>query len=210
MSESETEQQDVCRFLAEAEGSLPASFERLAKRYRLRTAVGSGVWRPTYEELNASANRLAHALLLRGGGRGDRVALVMRHDTPLIAAVLSVLKAGRIVVVLNPTDPPARLQRLVDDAEPSLILTDSANRELAAAIAGRTCGIAGVDDQTAEGPAHNPELEIRPEDTAFLIYTSGSTGYPTATRQEPFATGYRWFGRGWRQRRRAPRSRTKN
>jgi hypothetical protein len=35
--------------------------------------------------------------------------LLLRHDTPLIAAVLAVWKAGRCVVVLNTTDPVTRL-----------------------------------------------------------------------------------------------------
>ena len=51
--------QDVCRIFPEAERTLPSSFERSVARHRLRTALGSGAWQPSYEELNASANRLA-------------------------------------------------------------------------------------------------------------------------------------------------------
>jgi len=45
---------------------------------------------------------MAHAILARGGSPGDRVAILMEHDAPAVAAVVAVMKAGRIVVVLNP------------------------------------------------------------------------------------------------------------
>src|SRR5438105_7445134 len=82
--------------------SLAAAFEQAAAIHRDRTALGAGAWQPTYGALNASANRFAHALL-RHGALQDRVAVLMQHDTPLIGAIVSVLKAGRIAVALNPT-----------------------------------------------------------------------------------------------------------
>src|SRR5262249_40933152 len=108
------------------EESLPAHFARLAQAHNSRTALVSDAWHPTYRELNQTANRLAHTLLDRGGATGDRFAILMRHDTPLIAAMLAVLKAGRIVVILNPSDPTGRLMHVMRDAEPVSILADTA------------------------------------------------------------------------------------
>src|SRR5207302_429794 len=145
----------------------PSCFERQAVLHPRRTALGSGAWQPTYEELNDTANRLARALLSHGGAPGDRVALLMKHDTPLIAAMLAVLKAGRIVVVLNATDPAARLAKVLNDAEPAIILADATHRGLALRIAGKRCGVLCFEDQLSGEPAPNPEVRTSPEDIAF-------------------------------------------
>ncbi len=167
---------------AEVETTIPARFEALAARMGARQAIGSGSWQATYDELNGAANRLAWMLLSRGVVRGDRVALLMRHDGPQMAAVLGVLKAGGIVVVLNPSDPPARLRGILADAGSSVVVADESNRTLAEEIA-RERGHVVLFDATADGPADNPKVDAAPGDVAFLIYTSGSTGKPKAVMQ---------------------------
>jgi amino acid adenylation domain-containing protein len=162
------------------EDSLPGAFEQAADMHRLRTAIGSGVWQPTYRELNETANRSAHALLHRGGAAGDRVAILMQHDAPMIAAVLGALKAGRTVVVLNPTDPGPRLSELVQDAQPGVIVSDGENRRLATAISGEGCAVEPYESISTSGPVCNPAIRVSPDDVAFLCYTSGSTARPKA------------------------------
>jgi amino acid adenylation domain-containing protein len=164
--------------LVDVKESLPACFERLVGRDGFRPALGSSRWSPTYSELNGTANRLAHVLRVRGGALGDRVAVLMQHDTPLIAAMLAALKAGRIVMVLNPTDPPARLRQVVDDAEPSAMVVDTAHEALAGQIAGPTCRRVSFDAHAGVAEIPNPDVRISPTETAFLVYTSGSTGSP--------------------------------
>ena len=56
----------------DAELSLPAHFERVVAVHAMRPALASDIWQATYAELNAAANRLAHALLARGGAPGGR------------------------------------------------------------------------------------------------------------------------------------------
>src|SRR3954452_15104457 len=112
---------EEARWPAETEHSLAACFERAAVAHRSRTAMISDVWQPTYEELNIAANQLAHAILAREAGAGGRIAILMRHDAPLIAATLAVLKAARIAVVLRPADPIDQLRQIMDHVEPDLI-----------------------------------------------------------------------------------------
>ena len=168
--------------LDEAETSIPARFRQMAGWYPLRTALGGSAWQPTYAELDAATTRFANVLISRGGRTGDRVALLMRHDAPLIAAALSVLKAGRIVVVLNPTEPPARLKQILDDAEPGLLVADCQNENLAAQIAQKNQPVLCFEKQNS-GPTHDPEIRVAPTDIAWLIYTSGSTGRPKGVMQ---------------------------
>src|SRR5262245_1840925 len=161
-----------------ARGTLPAAFEHAVLLHRDRRALGAGAWQPTYGELNAAVNRLAHALLRFSNKLEERVAVLMQHDTPAIAAVLAVIKAGKIAAALDPTHPPARLRHLVEDIAPALIITDSAYLDLAFTIAGRGCEVIRFADASGHGPDHNPALLIGADQTACLVYTSGSTGCP--------------------------------
>src|SRR2546423_15672399 len=101
-----------------------------------RTALVSDRWQPTYAELNATANRLAHAIVVCEGALGDRVAILMQHDAAAIAALVAVLKAGRIAVALNATHPPARLRELIEDSDPILVISESSLQDLASEIVG--------------------------------------------------------------------------
>ncbi len=161
-----------------AEESIAASFERRAASQPRSKAVASGDWQPDYEELNRVADRLACQLHARVGCKGERIALLMRHDSPLVAAVIGVLKTGSVVVVLNPTDPPDRHRAVLSDAQPALVLSDQINRE--AAVALETNGRRAVcwDDLVSDTGGRAPEVRVLPDDVAFLIYTSGSTGRP--------------------------------
>lgn len=158
----------------EAEQSIPACFEKISALYPARTAIGSGEWQPAYGELNAAANRLAQVLIPRGVA-GDRVALLLRQDGQLVAAILAVLKAGRIVVVLNPGDPAARLKQILREAEARLTVTDLANRELASQIITENQELLCFEENST-GAVHNPEMSVAPDAVAFIIFTSGSTG----------------------------------
>jgi amino acid adenylation domain-containing protein len=163
--------------------SLVAAFERVAATFPSRIALGSDVWEPTYRELNETANRLARRLIACGVASGDRVAILMSHDAPLVAVVLGLLKAGSIVVALDPGDPISRLKILVEDAEPSVIVTDVQNRNLATEFGHPGCSILNFESETTMGPVQNPSIEIPPEQTAFLVYTSGTTGRPKGVMQ---------------------------
>jgi amino acid adenylation domain-containing protein len=163
--------------------TLPGAFERTVEAHRSRIAVSSDTWTATYDELNITANRLAHALIARGGKPDDRVAILMQHDTPEVAALLAVLKAGCIALVLNPSHPPARLRQLIEDAAPAQVVTDRHNWALARDIAGLSCKIVSFEDNCRHGPAGNPAIACDPGQAALLVYTSGSTGIPKGVMQ---------------------------
>jgi amino acid adenylation domain-containing protein len=164
------------------EQSIPGRLSQMAAEHPSRMALFSSTWQATYGELDAAANGLAQILLSRGGGPGDRVALLMRHDTPQIAAAVAVLKAGRVLVVLNPSDPPARLRQVLDDSEPGVIVTDAVNRALAEQLARQSCGVVCFEERSP-GPGDEPRILIEPGALAFLTYTSGSTGRPKGVMQ---------------------------
>jgi amino acid adenylation domain-containing protein len=158
--------------------SLIAAFERVAATVPTRVAIASKLWEPTYRELNETANHLAHRLIACGVVSGDRIAILMSHDAPVIAAVLGTLKAGSIVVALDPLDPVTRHKMLVEDAEPRIIVADAQNRHVAAECARPGCDVLDFESAIGMGPVQNPSVEISPGQTAFITYTSGTTGRP--------------------------------
>src|SRR5262249_18550459 len=158
--------------------SLVTAFQRVAFTFPSRIAVRSDVWEPTYRQLNEAANRLAHHLTADGSEFERRAAILMSHDAPMVAAALGVLKAGQIVVPLDPSDPLSHLGMLAEDTEPAFIITDAQHHSIATALARADCRILDFETTATTGPVENPSISISPERTAFLTYTSGTTGRP--------------------------------
>ena len=162
--------------------SLASCFERVAFLHAHSQAIRSDSGQISYAELNAAANRIAHAIVAAGGTIGDRVAILMEHDIAAIVAIVGVIKAGRIGGVLNSTHPIQRLQQIIGNSEPGLLLTDKANRELAEKTVGAHCNVLIAEEASSGGPDHNLNIEVPSERIAFLGYTSGSTGTPKAVQ----------------------------
>ncbi|MGV9837907.1 amino acid adenylation domain-containing protein [Nocardia niigatensis] len=123
----------------------------------------------TYAELNRRANRLAHWLIREGVGSEDIVALRMSNSVEFIVAVYGVLKAGAAYLPIDPAYPDDRIDYLIADAGPRLVL---GRVELDAAEE----AAAGLPDRDpTDADRVRPLL---PANLAYVIYTSGSTGRP--------------------------------
>ncbi len=77
----------------------------------------------SYRELNNSADALAAALVDLGLKKGDRVAIVMPNCVQFVIAFYAILKAGGIVVAVNPTFPPNKLAEQLIDSDATMTLT---------------------------------------------------------------------------------------
>ena len=131
--------------------------------------------RLTYSELNQQANQIAHELIQRGVKENDRVGIHVDRSLEMIVALLGVLKAGGAYLPLDPSYPRDRLQLMVEDAEPKVLLTQ---RALLGNLP-HDCELCLDDAELWESqPQSNPAVEVLPEHLAYIIYTSGSTGRP--------------------------------
>ena len=132
----------------------------------------------TYAQLDGAANRLAHYLQKRGVSTGDRIAICLDRSLEMLIGVLAILKSGAAYVPLDPEFPRERLFAVLDDAQPSLLLTheDIASRlELTAKQV--VCLDVAWPDVKRESDAL-PVSATTASDLAYVIYTSGSTGKP--------------------------------
>lgn len=129
-----------------------------------------------YAELNARANRVAHALRARGIGEEDRVGLYLPRSPDLIVAILGVLKAGACYVPIDLDYPGERVAFMTADAELCLLLHARDRlppRDIATAV-----DLIDLCNEVDADQVDNPGVEIHEESLAYVIYTSGSTGVP--------------------------------
>ena len=135
---------------AESQVSAVARFEAQARVHAGRPAISVDGRQVTYAELDATANRVANALLREAGDRAEPVALLFEHGAPMIAALLGVLKAGKFYVALSLQDPPARQAQILGDSTARLIVCDAASAPLARRLPG-TARVLELDALVAHG-----------------------------------------------------------
>lgn len=160
--------------------SIPARFEKIVEMYPDRLAVKTADRGSTYDQLNRAANRVTDAIWEQCDAGNDPVAILLRNTGDTIAAILGVLKAGKIYLPLDPTLPSSRLGYLIDDAQARLLITDMQSAAAAQQLLlGKTLPTLIIDNfLDGSQPAKNPKLPIVPDRLAALLYTSGSTGTP--------------------------------
>lgn len=149
-------------------------FEEQAERAPNAIAIRFQDESLTYGRLNRRANKLARHLRDLGIERGDFVALLAERSPNLIISLLAILKAGGAYVPLDPNYPAERLEHMVKDTTPKVIITESALRDR---IHTDTKFIL-LDEEEFKGSDENLDGETLPDSPAYVIYTSGSTGKP--------------------------------
>jgi len=162
----------------EIEQSIPDRFEKQVQKNGTRLAIGTRSNSLTYQELDFFSNRIANAILESDTPRSDPVALLFEQDSPMIAAILGVLKAGNSYVPLDTQYAKDQLEYILADSRASLILTDVANYPQAVVLANGQQKIIEVENDLRSMSSDNPLLQIVPDAFAYIYYTSGSTGPP--------------------------------
>ncbi|WP_321151580.1 non-ribosomal peptide synthetase, partial [Serratia nevei] len=162
--------------------TLAALFEQQVRRTPDATALVSGAESLSYAQLNARANRLAHALIARGVGPDSRVAVCAERGLHMVTALFGILKAGGAYVPLDPAYPGERLQYILQDADPVLLLADAAGRAALGEPATPQLALEAALPDTLS--AENPERRAQASHLAYVIYTSGSTGKPKGAMNE--------------------------
>ena len=115
----------------------------------------------SYRELDAAADRLAAHLVRRGVGPETPVAIRLRRGPEYVVAMLAVLKAGGLIVPLEPGMPAERVNEILGKPEASIVIDDA----LVAAAA-------------AQPAADFRPAEVLPGQAAYVVFTSGTTGEP--------------------------------
>ena len=141
----------------------------------------------SYAELNTKANQLARYLRGKGIGPDQLVGICVERSPEMVVGLLGILKAGGAYVPLDPSYPAERLQYMLDDAAPSVLLTQARLKER---LPTGDAQVIALDEQWGEiaqrlgGNLDSQVLGLRPDHLAYVIYTSGSTGKPKGAMNE--------------------------
>ncbi|WP_179285695.1 non-ribosomal peptide synthetase [Streptomyces sp. NBS 14/10] len=170
---------------------VPELFEAQVARIPDAVAVVCEGQELTYGELNVRANRLARYLIKRGAEPEQLVGVALPRSVDLVVALLAVMKSGAGYVPVDPELPAERINYMLREANPLLLVTDTTTTTLLPALDGRPTGdeLSVVVDaaETAARIDAQPGTNVRDTDRAgvllpghpvYAIYTSGSTGRP--------------------------------
>ncbi|WP_295116325.1 non-ribosomal peptide synthetase, partial [uncultured Methanobrevibacter sp.] len=144
-------------------------FEKQVEKDPDHLALVADGERLTYDELNKKANRIANALIKKGVKSKSNIVIMFHRNSNLIAAILGVLKAGCAYIPIDMAFPKERILYMYQNSEADYILAETTD------IMENSIGI---DELLQEENVENPNVEISPDDLAYLLYTSGSTGLP--------------------------------
>ncbi|EED20874.1 nonribosomal peptide synthase, putative [Talaromyces stipitatus ATCC 10500] len=172
-----------------ADPSVACAHELFRRRAELQPgslAIDSWDSQMTYGELDSLTTRLSFLLVEAGVNPDIIVPLCFEKSAWYVVAMIAVLKAGGAFVPLDPAHPPARLQEIVSQVNPPVILTSSKNNSLFTHVDVNKIII--NDDLASRLPTQPSEDDrvsnVTPENLAYVIFTSGSTGMPKGTMIE--------------------------
>ena len=174
--------------------NLAELYERVADAVPEREAVVTRVVRRTYAQLDARANRLAHALAARGVGPGDHVGLQMQNGVEYLETMLAAYKLRAVPVNVNYRYVESELAHLYDDADlvglvyhrtfaprirAALALTPVPGPLLVVDDGGSDVidGSLGYEEVLAAAAAER-DFSGRSGDDLYIAYTGGTTGMP--------------------------------
>lgn len=168
-------------------------FQSVATAAPERTAVVAFDGCLTFAEVERRSNQLSRFLRGRGAGPGSTVAVRLDRSVLLPVAILAVLKAGAAYVPLDPDYPAGRVEGMLEDAQPIILLTEAAlaadsepgrpqtKVPVTVLDSAETTATLESHDSTALPPSAGQH------DLAYVIFTSGSTGRPKGVGVEHLA-----------------------
>ena len=162
----------------EVEQSIPERFEKVMQMFPDRIAVKTEDQILTYDALNKAANRVAWTIHRQTGGIREPLILLSENSVNSIIACLGILKAGKILVVVDTSLPKERITFIFDDSCAQAIVTDRHMLGLAEASARSAQQVINIDALPIDLHEDNLRLNIPSDATAQIVYSSGSTGQP--------------------------------
>ena len=149
----------------------------------------------TYRELDIQSDRLAQYLQTAYEVTSEKlVAVLLDQSEWMIISILAVVKSGGAFVPVDPHNPVDRMQQILGECEPAVLLTDSSNLFN---LQGFECPIFAVDIQLDGLAASEQPLVNKSDENSlmYVIYTSGTTGKPkgVAVERSSFTNYINWF-----------------
>ena len=177
--------------------------ERSAQRSPENAALICGRNEYTYRYIDNSANRLAALLVQIGLNRQDRVVIFLDNSLESVVALFGILKAGGVVVPLNPELKPTKLQYILRDTGAFALIAATQKAATVFDAVEQESGLCNIiwvgntdgavfrrilpaslrchawTDLLRPAPSGHHQAPVSIDlDLAALIYTTGSSGVP--------------------------------
>ncbi|WP_266157184.1 amino acid adenylation domain-containing protein [Dyella silvatica] len=156
--------------------SLPAWLAAQAARTPDAPAVQCNGRQLTYRQLHMRSVEQARWLIDDGVRPGDIVAVALPRNEQLLIVLLAIMRTGAAYLPMDPDGPAGRLDAMLDDARPVVLVTALEWRERF--VRG---GLLLVHPEEVRELSVKPMAEpdrSTPDGVAYVLYTSGSTGRP--------------------------------
>ena len=151
-------------------------FEMQAKKTPEAVALEFDGDRLSYRELDSRANQIANYLRIRGVGPDILVGICMERSREMVVGMLAILKAGGAYVPLDPSYPEERLDFMLAESNPPVLLTQ---KRFVGKFRSKEVFCLDDDWGTIRHFGEEcPNVNVGPDDLAYVMYTSGSTGRP--------------------------------
>jgi len=162
---------------------LLAPLERLAAFEPHKTAVRFEGDAISYCALAAHARAVAEALLARGVGEGDRVALLADNHPDTLALLFACSRIGAALLPLNWRLADEEIAWILRDATPALFVSSPGHEARAERLSAGLpiAGLCASGDLAWAGDG-SPPRRGGPGHDVLLVYTSGTTGRPKGAR----------------------------
>jgi sugar O-acyltransferase (sialic acid O-acetyltransferase NeuD family) len=152
--------------------------EEQARAYPGKVAIQTRDVAHTYAGMNGLANSIAAEILSAAGTGLAQAAILLPNTAEMVIGMLASLKAHKAYVPLDPHFPKERLRIMLEDADPSVLVTDDEHMDLARELAGKRTRILNTARMGRYADAPDPRVPCDPLDRAYILYTSGSAGRP--------------------------------
>jgi long-chain acyl-CoA synthetase len=141
--------------------------------------VHDGV-RTTYGELDAAANRIAHALAGNGVGPRDRVGVMLHNRSELFATWNAIARLGALLIPIGYRAAEPEVAYLLDDSDATVFVHEGSTVAAdAARAATRLRAVYAIDDSAlSDQPTSPPRDDFLGATVVAMNYTSGTTGRP--------------------------------
>lgn len=127
----------------------------------------------TYRELNDRSNAVAIKLREKGVKPCDFIAILAERSIEMIVGIYGIVKSGGAYVPINTEYPKERIDYILKDCKPKVILVYQAETD------SLEIPVVNLDEKEfASGVSNNPLPVNCSEDILYVIYTSGTTGNP--------------------------------
>ncbi len=154
---------------------IDSSIELAARATPAATAIEHGARHCSYSELSSMVHRLTAGLRSAGVCAEDRVGVLLPQSPERIALALSIWRCGAVLVSLEEDNPDDRLQHMIAAASVRVVIGTRAQT----GRVGSVCSVVTIDSlDGGERSGATWEVELSPEQPAYVIFTSGTTGIP--------------------------------